>query len=577
MIYGRPVPKRRPENDRVNGQRRSRLELESHPLERMDFNQWRSFMDYKKVLRLHYVNGLSSRDIAESCGCGKTSVNEFLKRFRECGQLTYPLPEDVSNEFIENMLYRKPGVSSGSEYYRSFDEETVYKALTRKGVTLKKLWNKYNAIGVVDGLRPLSYRQYCRRYAAWCDSKKITFHIQRYPGINLELDYAGKTLLIHDRRNPELTTDVTIFIAALSYSDYFYCEGMVECDIRNWIRVNNNALDYFGGVTQIITSDNCKVAVTRNRDWVDPLLNKDFQAWAEHNHTVLQPAKVKSPRWKPMVEGHVKIVTMHILVDMDEMTFYSLEELNKYLWQRMDEENQLHFSGLDYSRWDLFNNEEKDSLLPLPSTKYEYLERQTVKVSQDFSFIFDKVHYTMPRKYLKQELDIRASETEIFVYNRNGDLVRTHKRSYTPKSWVVIPSDMPKEYKNYGYWTVPYFLQRAADVGPQTRILMDNVIKKFEHPVQSFRSCFGILKLADKHGKTALENCCRDAVLAGKCSYTYVANTIASYDEEPEPTGNYPSRLKSVDDRSVTGTFKDDDSRYSIENLLRRQNEGGAR
>ena len=146
------------------------------------------------------------------------------------------------------------------------------------------------------------------------------------------------------------------------------------------------------------------------------------------------------------------------------------------------------------------------------------------------------------------ELEAYAGEgMQDLVYNRNGDLVRTHKRSYTPKSWVVIPSDMPKEYKDYGYWTVPYFLQRAADVGPQTRILMDNVIKKFDHPVQSFRSCFGILKLADKHGKTALENCCRDAVLAGKCSYTYVANTIASYDEEPEPTGNYPSRLKSVD------------------------------
>ena len=38
-------------------------------------------MDYKKVLRLHFVNRLSIREIAESCGdCGKTSVGEFLKR-----------------------------------------------------------------------------------------------------------------------------------------------------------------------------------------------------------------------------------------------------------------------------------------------------------------------------------------------------------------------------------------------------------------------------------------------------------------------------------------------------------------
>ena len=53
-------------------------------------------MDYKRVLRLHFVNHLSGREIAESCGdCSKTTVNEFLKRFRECPELTYPLSEDV--------------------------------------------------------------------------------------------------------------------------------------------------------------------------------------------------------------------------------------------------------------------------------------------------------------------------------------------------------------------------------------------------------------------------------------------------------------------------------------------------
>ena len=39
-------------------------------------------MDYKKVLRLHYINSLSGRAIAESSGYSKTAVNDFLKRFR---------------------------------------------------------------------------------------------------------------------------------------------------------------------------------------------------------------------------------------------------------------------------------------------------------------------------------------------------------------------------------------------------------------------------------------------------------------------------------------------------------------
>ena len=66
-------------------------------------------MDYKRVLVLHFTNGMSSREIAETTGDGKTTINEFLKRFRDCGVLSYPLPEDVTNEFIAECLYRKAG------------------------------------------------------------------------------------------------------------------------------------------------------------------------------------------------------------------------------------------------------------------------------------------------------------------------------------------------------------------------------------------------------------------------------------------------------------------------------------
>lgn len=498
-------------------------------------------MDYKRVLRLHFVNHLSGREIAESCGdCSKTTVNEFLKRFRENPELSYPLPADVTDEYIESMLYKKPGVSADRLLYRDFNKEAVYKALTRKGETLKHLWQKYNAIGVVDGKKPMSYRQYCRRYSEWADSKQLTFHIQRYPGVNLELDYAGKQLYLHNRRDPEETTKVTIFIAALTYSDYFYAEGMTECDIRNWIRVNNNALAYFGGVTPTITPDNCKVAVARNKDWVSPVLNKDFQAWAEHNNTVLTPAKVKSPRWKPVVEGHVKIVTMHILMDMEDIVFYSLDDLNRVLMEKVDAENRKPFEGLTYSRYDLFTTEEK-------------------------------VHYSMPRKYLRQELEIRAGEKEIYVYNKQGDLIRTHKHSYTPKDWVIIPSDMPAEYKDYGYWTMPYFQQKASAIGPSTRALIDAVIRKYAYPVRSFRSCFGILRYAERYSPEALERCCKDAVLAGKCNYSYICNTISTYHREPSRSTTSQSKPNEDASIAVSGTCKDDDSKYSLKDLLKRQ------
>ena len=83
----------------------------------------------------------------------------------------------------------------------------------------------------------------------------------------------------------------------------------------------------------------------------------------------------------------------------------------------------------------------------------------------------------MPRKYLRQELEIRAGEKEIYVYNKHGDLIRTHKRSLHAERLGDHPSDMPAEYKDYGYWTVPYFQQKASAIGPSTRALIDAVIQ----------------------------------------------------------------------------------------------------
>lgn len=131
-------------------------------------------MDYKKVLLLHFTQGLSGRSIAEVTGVSKSAINEFLKRFRESKELYYPLPEDVTNETIAAMLYKKAGNPS-ADLYRDFNIEDVHRALTRKGETLKHLWKKYNVTGTVAGKKPLSYRQFCRRYANWLDSTKITF------------------------------------------------------------------------------------------------------------------------------------------------------------------------------------------------------------------------------------------------------------------------------------------------------------------------------------------------------------------------------------------------------------------
>ena len=79
--------------------------------------------------------------------------------------------------------------------------------------------------------------------------------------------------------------------------------------------------------------------------------------------------------------------------------------------------------------------------------------------------------------FLSRKSDFRLSGI-VISYRRTGDGKCPGILSYTPKNWVIIPSDMPAEYKDYGYWTVPYFQQKASAIGPSTRALIDAVIQK---------------------------------------------------------------------------------------------------
>ena len=62
-------------------------------------------LDYKRIIALRFGNGLSGREIALSCGCSKTAVNEFLRRFKDCPQLSLPLGNEVTNQTIDDLLY----------------------------------------------------------------------------------------------------------------------------------------------------------------------------------------------------------------------------------------------------------------------------------------------------------------------------------------------------------------------------------------------------------------------------------------------------------------------------------------
>ena len=64
----------------------------------------------RDVLRLH-TEGMSKRKIAASLSIGATAAGDTVRRARRAG-LSWPLPEELSDEALERRLYPPPQVSA---------------------------------------------------------------------------------------------------------------------------------------------------------------------------------------------------------------------------------------------------------------------------------------------------------------------------------------------------------------------------------------------------------------------------------------------------------------------------------
>lgn len=62
-------------------------------------------LDYKDIIIKHYVLHMSGRQIATTLGVSKSGVNDFLKVFQTCGGLSFPLPEEITNYEIAELVY----------------------------------------------------------------------------------------------------------------------------------------------------------------------------------------------------------------------------------------------------------------------------------------------------------------------------------------------------------------------------------------------------------------------------------------------------------------------------------------
>lgn len=484
-------------------------------------------LDYKDIIIKHYALSMSGSEIARQAGYSKSGVNDFLRAFKKCEDLQYPLPTGITNYGIAMKVY---GSVSGSgcrnENIELPDYEEAAKLMaTRKNMTLMFLWNRYKKKCEEEGARFYQYSQYCELYNKWCEENYETAHFDAVIAQKMEVDFAGQTFTMVDPVTGEIMT-IVVFVAILPYSQYIYAEGMLSTKEPQWIDVNNHALDYFGGVPALVVCDNCKQAVIVNQDWIEPELNKDYADWADHYGTVILPAKVRKPKFKSSVENAVGILEKGFFHKLEERQYFSLEQFNQDLWKELEALNKEPFKKKEHNRY-YYWEEEKLELMPLPSTHYEYMERRTATVSSDFHVRFDNAYYSVDKAHLHKKVSIKASATVVRIYSLAGEFLCEWPRATRKGQWSTNPEHLPDNYKGFTQWNGPYFIQKAQLIGKNTETVIRTILKSRTYEVQTYRMCIGILNFTKKYSNRALEECCRQAIELNKQKYTFIKNTIS--------------------------------------------------
>ena len=526
-------------------------------------------LDYKEIVTKHYALGMSGSEIARMMGVSKSGVNDFLRAFERCEGLTFPMPEGITNYGIAEKVYGKsPGEGVRDTSYELPDFQDVNNKMeNRDNMTLVFLWNRYTRKCRAEEKKPYQYRQFCELYSKWCEENYETAHFNAVIAQTMEVDFAGKTFNLIDNVTGEISK-IVVFVAILPYSQYIYAEGMVSTKEPQWIEVNNHALQYFGGVPSIVVCDNCKQAVTANKDWIEPVLNKDYAEWADHNHTAILPAKVRKPKYKSSVENAVGILEKGLFHDLEERKYFRLDQFNQDLWKKLDELNNAPFKKKEHNRH-YYWEEERLELMALPSMQYQYMERSIAKVSSDFHVRFDNAYYSIDKAFVHKQVVIRATDTVVKIYGMDGTFLYEWPRATHKGQWSTDSKHLPKDYQEYAEWNSTYFLRKAAVIGSSTVDVINAVLRSRTIEVQTYRMCVGILNFSKKYGKAVLEECCRQALEVDRPTYSYIKNSVSSVADDMSTEQHVSENINARNQ----GALAMDTKKMDVDRLLSRSHD----
>jgi len=474
-----------------------------------------SMRKIKEMLRLKYENGLSINKASVVCNIGRTTGQEYLRRFEVSG-LTWPLPLEITDEEVENRLYPVQTVKSSGKSLINF--EYLIQELRRPNVTIEVLWSEYKQANQ----DAYSYGYFCDLLNKFKGKLNYSMRQEHKAGEKGFLDF-GEGLNLVDAVTGELTP-TRLFVFVWGASNYTFARAIKGESLADWIKVNTEALEYFGCCPKACVPDNLKSAVTKACRY-EPDINPTYAEFSNHYGTTILPARPYKPKDKAKVETGVKLAKRWILARLRNRIFISLEQMNKAIMELLDLFNAKPLKIIKKSRAELFTLLDKPNALLLPDTRYEYAAWKTVTVNINYHVNYEDHDYSVPYTFIHQRLEVRATADTVEIY-KGGKRICAHVKSRKKYGYTTVAEHMPPSHRKYIEWTPDRILQWAEKYGPAVKTLVEQIMKQRTHPEQAFKSCLGIIRMEKHYSAQRLNAACERALEFRVYSYKGVKNIL---------------------------------------------------
>jgi len=468
-------------------------------------------LDYKKMLQLK-VQGASINSIANTMCCKWETVNRTVTR---CQQLFGSLEEakDLSNEEIASTIFIRQKKIDTS--YLQPDSEIVLQKQA-KGELRNDLWLAYVQQAKAEGKKSYKLSRFNEIISSYENKNDHTIWLTKQPGLEGQVDWVGDKAHIWDIDTNQ-KVELHIFVLSLPYSGYFYAEAFFNEKMEAWLAGHKRAFEFFGGLPATLIVDNCRTAVTRARGFKnsEAIINAQYAEFASHYGFLIKPARAYRPKDKAHVERVVQIVERDLLKPLSHHKFYSLVEYNRMLKRKLVERLTKPYSKRIGSRVQIFEQEELKTLLPLPTLEFESFVEKKAVVGRDTHIQFDCAYYSVPVKHIKETVIVRATETQLLIFNEKRTLIAQHNRAIRKWQRCTHEEHLPKGSNSYLAYSRSEFINRAQSYGDDLVQWCNNVLDRFEFEVQGYRTLATVLAQVTRFHPTVVKEA---AIVANSCA-----------------------------------------------------------